>query len=169
MEEKARRAAPKRTAVAGPSSDATPDAKRSKVDHPPASASFLASFDFTSLPGSMVTEFIVNSIGALSESQLTDLVNAYKRSRPTETAGIPAIPATPAPTPAAPAAGPSRPPPTAPVAMVKARSQSNEPVSVPVKDEPADPLAMNIDNDEMDYEPDRLNQEVSETFAFFAL
>ena len=31
-----------------------------------------------------------------------------------------------------------------------------------IKDEPVDPLQMDIDEDELEYEPDRLNEEVSD-------
>jgi symplekin len=150
------------------------EAKRPKLEPDPAianSASFLAAFDFTSLPSALITELIVANLEAFTEPALIGLVQAFRESRGLGT-----------PTPAAPA------PPVALVITQKAipphvekekrnadrppTPQARQTTSVPtpappppppvtkVKDEPLDPLQMDIDQDELEYEPDRLNEEV---------
>lgn len=154
------------------------EAKRPKLEPDAAttnSASFLAAFDFTSLPSALITELIVANLEAFTEPALIGLVQAFRESR-----GL----GNTAPTPAA----PSAPPPSDPVTPQKAvpshvekerrdvdrtpPPQARKPVPVPtpappppppvtkVKDEPLDPLQMDIDQDELEYEPDRLNEEV---------
>lgn len=110
------------------------------------SASFLAAFDFTSLPSALITELIVANLEAFTEPALIGLVQAYRQSRGVD------ISATPPPSaPLAPSAPPPGPEPTH-------IAQSAAPPAV--KDEPVDPLQMDIDEDEIEYEPDRLNLEV---------
>ncbi|KAN0088491.1 Symplekin tight junction protein C terminal domain containing protein [Tylopilus felleus] len=148
-EEKARKAAVAATAAeavrkrplpTGPVADQPTDAKRLKVEVDNAAANstaFLASFDFTTLPIALVTDLIVANLQAFTEPTLLDLVQAYRQSRE----GAPG-----------------------------ATSQSSEGVVdvamstseiPPVKDEPVDPLKMDIDEEEMEYEPDRLNEALS--------
>ncbi|KAJ7504498.1 Symplekin tight junction protein C terminal-domain-containing protein [Mycena galericulata] len=133
--------------------------KRAKLE-PDASATstaFLSTFDFTSLPAPLITDLIVANIEAFSESALIALVQSYRQTR-----GIP----TPAAVPPAPQVSPTKPIPTGPrnsTPEVKAPTMAPAPTPpVPViKDEPVDPLQMDIDQDELEYEPDRLNEALS--------
>lgn len=142
-----------------------PDAKRPKLEpEPPAgtSASFLAAFDFTTLPAPLITELIVANLEAFTEPALIGLVHAYRQSRGLNISTPPAAP-TPRPTHA---------PPSAPKAVRQASQEKREAERIPtptiqplaaaliVKDEPIDPLQMDIDQDELEYEPDRLNEAV---------
>ncbi|KAG1746647.1 Symplekin tight junction protein C terminal-domain-containing protein [Suillus paluster] len=158
-EEKARKAAVAASATEAtrkrPSStpaEQPSDAKRMRVDADipgNASAAFLASFDFTTLPISLITDLIVANLQAFTEPALLELVQAYRQSR-----GLaPGLPAPRTPQPPQPTPEPT-----------PAPGLSTEP---PVKDEPVDPLQMDIDEEEMEYEPDRLNMELSgdETIA----
>lgn len=156
------------------------DAKRQKVEADPNTdaSALLAAFDFTTLPVALITELIVTNLQAFSEEAFQARINAYRRpSLP------PATVAAPAPVPAA--AGPTSPaalekavaaenvapvkmPPTMPAAdrareraLAQASSaQVDEPSSSSrVKEEPVDPLQMDMD-EEIEYEPDQLNLEV---------
>ncbi|OJA10681.1 hypothetical protein AZE42_01046 [Rhizopogon vesiculosus] len=152
-EEKARKAA-----VAASATEATKkrppsataenpsDAKRMKVEADMlgnASAAFLASFDFTTLPISLITDLIVANLQAFTEPALLELVQAYRQSRglaPGPPASRPPQPLEPTPE-ATPTPGPAA-----------------EPT---MKVEAVDPLQMDIDEEEMEYEPDKLNMELS--------
>jgi len=159
---------------AGPSED---DTKRQKVEGDPNAdaTALLAAFDFTTLPVPLIAELIVANLQAFSEETLQIRINAY---RPT-----PATVAAPAPVPAGAApvlaaaletavasenAVPMKMPPTMPAAdrareralAQVAPSQAEEPSSSnKVKEEPVDPLQMDIDED-IEYEPEILNLEV---------
>ncbi|KAF9045824.1 hypothetical protein BDZ89DRAFT_1188893 [Hymenopellis radicata] len=142
-----------------PLSDAEPpaDAKRVKLQSDPSTANVLASFDFTTLPATLITDLIVANLDAFSEPTLLSLIQAYREK---DTALI-----QPAPTRETPAVA-SRPhsPPSAPIASTSAppRPKTPPPPSQPVKvEEPVDPLQMDIDQDEMEFEPDRLNEELA--------
>ncbi|KAG2145122.1 Symplekin tight junction protein C terminal-domain-containing protein [Suillus clintonianus] len=152
-EEKARKAAVAASATEAtrkrPSSapaEQPSDPKRMKVDADipgNASAAFLASFDFTTLPISLITDLIVANLQAFTEPALLELVQAYKQSR-----GLtPSPPVSGTPQPAQPT-----------LEATPTPGLSAEPA---VKDEPVDPLQMDIDEEEMEYEPDRLNMELS--------
>lgn len=186
-EEKQRKAAAadasrKRSSSAAPTPEG-PDAKRVKLEASNAAtaATFLSGFDFTTLPAALVTELIVANIQVFSDPALAELVQTYKNNR--VTAQVAAATAAPTPTTAAvpvAAAGPSasNTPPTAPSRAetpppdapqnATAAARTNSPPKAPaamlaareVKDEPVDPLQMDIDEDEIEYEPDRLNIEV---------
>jgi symplekin len=162
--------------TAGPGEE---DAKRQKVEADPHAdaTALLASFDFTTLPVALIAELIVANLQAFSEETFQARINAY---RP---ASAPAPVAAPAPVPAAAApvsaaaletvvasenAAPMKMPPTMPAAdrarergfSQAASSQVEEPSSsARVKEEPVDPLQMDLDED-IEYEPDRLNLEV---------
>lgn len=132
------------------------DAKRVKLQVDPSTANVLASFDFTTLPATLITDLIVANLDAFSEPTLLSLIQAYREKDTVRTQ-----PATARETPAV----TSRPlsPPSAPVASTSAlpRSKTPPPPPQPVKvEEPVDPLQMDIDQDEMEFEPDRLNEEV---------
>ncbi|KAJ7355393.1 Symplekin tight junction protein C terminal-domain-containing protein [Mycena albidolilacea] len=145
------------------SADRPSDAKRPKLepDASATSASFLATFDFTSLPAPLITDLIVANIEAFPENALIALVKAYRQSR-----GLPAPAPAPiqAPTPAIPTAPrAARAIPTGPAAAQTSTPEAQPPVPAApvVKDEPVDPLQMDIDQDELEYEPDKLNEELS--------
>lgn len=152
-----------------PDSEGLTDPKRVKLDSEPgpssSSTNVLSTFDFTTLPATLITDLIVANIEAFTETTLINLVNDYRQRR-----GLP---------------GPQAPePPTLRPIPPSSLSQSNGPEegrrsppyqSVPelqipppvprVKDEePVDPLQMDIDQDEIEYEPDRLNEEVCSPF-----
>lgn len=147
-EEKARMAAVAATAAeavkkrplpTGPAADQPTDAKRLKVEVDNAvanSAAFLASFDFTTLPIALVTDLIVANLQAFTEPALLSLVQAYRQGREGAPGTVPHPPDG---------------------VIDEALSISDTP---PVKDEPVDPLKMDIDEEEMEYEPDRLNEAV---------
>jgi symplekin len=125
------------------------DPKRLKLeqDTSAASASFLAGFDFTSLPSYLITELIVANIEAFTEPALIALVQSYRQSR-----GVPS--SLPVPTTV------SAPESSAPgsTATASIATSTTPPL---VKDEPVDPLQMDIDEEEIEYEPDRINLEAS--------
>jgi symplekin len=146
------------------------DAKRPKLDSSAAgstSASFLATFDFTTLPANLITELIVANLEAFTEPALINLVQAFRESR-----GLGASPVPAAPVPAAPKAIPPhierdiRDGERTPTPQGRQVTPVPAPGTPPskVKDEPVDPLQMDIDQDELEYEPDRLNQEVRQPF-----
>ncbi|KAL0953604.1 hypothetical protein HGRIS_004812 [Hohenbuehelia grisea] len=161
------------------------DAKRPKLE-PEAgpssstSAEFLSSFDFTTLPATLITDLIVANMAAFTEVQINDLVMAYRQTHLGPTVAQQPVPAAPVDTrkSATPvSSGPAVPvmkkaPPTAPRAMTAASAATSTPVRAatpppppppppPVKEEPVDPLQMDIDQEEIEYEPDRLNEELS--------
>ncbi|TCD69615.1 hypothetical protein EIP91_006840 [Steccherinum ochraceum] len=167
-----------------PSSSATPtgpDAKRVKLE--PNASSFLSTFDFSTLPATLVTELIVSNLQVFSDAALTELVQTYKANRETaQTAASTVAPVPTSPTaivpptlPAdstTPSTAPSRaktPPPDAAqnaASLARTRSPPKAPAAmldarIEIKDEPQDPLKMNVDEGEIEYEPDRLNAELS--------
>ena len=155
----------KRSPPIAPAQDA-PDAKRPKLEHDTAAASATAGFDFTSLPAALVTDLIVANIQAFSEATLIGLVQAYRHKRTQSAtttaanvagASAQAPPDTPGPVDDRRSEPPRRRSPTPPVP-----SPEPVPTATPVKQEPVDPLKMDIDEEELEYEPDRLNLEVWE-------
>ncbi|KAI9064047.1 hypothetical protein FKP32DRAFT_1714615 [Trametes sanguinea] len=179
----------KRSSTATPVTDA-PDSKRPKLEHeptPPAGAAAAAAFDFSSLPATLVTDLIVANLQAFTEPALIGLVQAYRYKKaagtsvPTTAPAVPGISATPPPpAPTAPARASAVPqaaatPPPIPTGPRAARPPSEPradrrpksatpppaPVVAPVKEEPVDPLKMDIDDEEVEYEPDKLNLEMS--------
>ncbi|KAI0050978.1 hypothetical protein FA95DRAFT_1555019 [Auriscalpium vulgare] len=184
-EEKARKAAEAESRKRPPSAEFGANAKRIKLepDAPPPSA-ILAAFDFTTLPAALVTELIVANLQAFSEEALQALVSAYRQTQGGVASSSKMGPGQPpptvlaAPSPSA-AVKPSaaalekpsasstpvpaaRAPPSAPAAERERERESAGagPSSVVVKDEPVDPLKMDIDEEEMEYEPDKLNMEL---------
>jgi symplekin len=148
------------------------DAKRLKLESDaaqssaPTAASILSTFDFTSLPPALITELIVANLDALSEAALTALVQAYRQTLPPppHPANVPpsSIPA--------PAASIPRPAPALNVPnqrrsphpeRTSTPTQQPPPATLPeVKEEPVDPLKMAIDDEEIEFEPDKINDEV---------
>ncbi|KAI6016044.1 Symplekin tight junction protein C terminal-domain-containing protein [Pisolithus microcarpus] len=155
-EEKARKAAVaaaateatrKRPPPAVPLEEQTdPKRLKAEVDSAAAnSAAFLAAFDFTTLPVELVTDLIVANLQAFSEPALMNLVQSYRQSR-----GLPSVP-------------PAKPPqPPDSVARTEGTPVSDAVAGAEiVKKEPVDPLKMDIDEEEVEYEPDKLNLELS--------
>ncbi|EAU90241.2 cleavage/polyadenylation specificity factor [Coprinopsis cinerea okayama7 len=150
------------------------EAKRIKLENeappPNNAAALLAGFDFTSLPAALITELIVANLDAFSDAALTALVHKYRQ---TLVGAAPAAAPQPAPTPVPPVAKPT-PPPNAPSGPRKdRRSPLPEGTPVPsgqppqaaaaeeIKEEPVDPLQMAIDDEEIEFEPEKLNNELS--------
>ena len=150
------------------------DAKRVKLEHaaPVASgtdelATSLVNFDFTTLPVGLVADIVVANLQMLSEQtlasaidvsllywidiwpQLTSLVQAFRlsNSTPSAPAVLPLVPV--------PVAGPS----TAAAPILEALAEPAEPPAPVIKEEPLDPLQMVMDDD-LEYEPDRLNNQL---------
>jgi symplekin len=144
------------------------DAKRPKLDPETSSApssltSTLAAFDFTSLPPSLITDLIIANLEAFTESALKDLVQQYRQKR-----GLTAT----ASTSAGPAAGPltTATPniPTGPRRLVSQYGSVERDSTPPSRSTPpivkveeyVDPLQMDIDQDELEFEPETLNAQV---------
>lgn len=150
------------------------DNKRIKLENEitqNSSTSFLAAFDFTSLPASLITSLIVANLEAFTEPRLISLVETYRQNwrlgaaqPPMATGSI----AMPVPKPAA-----ASPPiqnvstssiPTGPRKNAYIDSTLTPPpqpmTDAAIKDEPVDPLQMDIDEDEFEFEPEKLNEEV---------
>ncbi|KAI5992588.1 Symplekin tight junction protein C terminal-domain-containing protein [Pisolithus orientalis] len=129
-----------------PEEQADPKRLKAEVDNAAAnSAAFLAAFDFTTLPIGLVTDLIVANLQAFSEPALMNLVQSYRQSR-----GLPSVP-------------PTKPPqPPDSVARIEGTPVGGTLAGVEaVKEEVVDPLKMDIDEEEMEYEPDKLNLELS--------
>ncbi|KDR80507.1 hypothetical protein GALMADRAFT_264472 [Galerina marginata CBS 339.88] len=149
------------------------DNKRIKLDSEPPpnnSAALLSAFDFTSLPAPLITNLIVANLEAFTEPQLIAMVNTYRQSRgltgltpartsaasdtisataskatfSTSTTSVPAIPT-----------GPRK------DAYPIEKSMTPTTQEPAVKEEPVDPLQMDIDEDELEYEPEKLNEALS--------
>lgn len=133
------------------------DPKRLKLEHEndvTATTPFLATVDFTQLPVSLITDLVVANLQAFTEPALLALIQAYKQSQaasaPVTTVVGPSTEIK-APTPIAP-----------PMKLPEIGHEPTPEVEVaPVKEEPVDPLKMDIDEVDLEYEPDRLNKEVS--------
>ena len=154
------------------------EVKRQKTEGDPNAdaTALLAAFDFTTLPVALISELIVANLQAFSEETFQARINAYRRSASTSVAAPAPVPAAAAPVStavletaaASENAGLVKLPPTMPAAD-RARerafaqvssAQVDEPTSSSVvKEEPVDPLQMDMD-EEIEYEPDRLNLEV---------
>lgn len=148
-EEKARRHAaldPNRKRPPSAPAEDPSDLKRPKLEHDPSApnnTSFLATVDFTKLPVSLITDLVVANLQVFTEPALNALVQAYRQSKASAPAPTAVAEPTPQPAPSA-------------------RSEP-EPEPAPirhVKEEPLDPLQMDIDEEEFEFEPDRLNQQV---------
>lgn len=166
VDEKKRKAAALESRKRPASSSNEPtDNKRIKLETevapqptPNPSAAFLSAFDFTSLPAALITNLIVANLEAFTEPQLIALVSTYRQSH-----GLNSIQPTTAPSVATP---PTTTPsiPTGPRNRVYSveKSLTPTPQLLPViKDEPVDPLQMDIDEEELEYEPEKLNEEVT--------
>jgi symplekin len=123
-----------------------PAAKRAKLESGGA-PSFLSNFDFTTLPATLITDLVVANIQHFSTAELEMLVTAHRQKLGLVTVSPPTTNGTPTP------AGPS---------TIKQPERTETPVvtPAPAKLEPVDPLKMDFDQEEMEFEPDRLNDEV---------
>lgn len=142
------------------------DPKRPKLepDVPNTSnlASTLAAFDFTSLPPSLITDLIIANLEAFTEPVLEALVQQHRQQR-----GLGSIP--PAPISTAVASSSTLPSniPTGPRKLVAQHAvergstppSRSTPPTVKVE-EPVDPLQMDIDQEELEFEPETLNAQV---------
>ncbi|KIK09035.1 hypothetical protein K443DRAFT_672073 [Laccaria amethystina LaAM-08-1] len=149
------------------------DPKRAKLEpEPQPTTSFLATFDFTSLPAPLIADLIVANLEAFTEPALIALVQAYRQKNALGSSTPPIAPIPVAAKSAALATTPGHTPsPTIPTGPRRAAHNIVEkpatPVSQPVistpfvKEEPVDPLQMDIDEEEMEYEPSKLNEELS--------
>jgi symplekin len=131
------------------------DAKRQKLEPDVAvassstpAASLLAAVDFTQIPVSLITDLVVANLQAFSEPALNELVQIYRQSKIIAASTLTAVPpvALQSTSIVAPSARP--PEPESSISVVR------------VKEEPVDPLQMDIDEEEFDFEPDTLNQKV---------
>jgi symplekin len=133
----------KRPLMVTTSTEEASDPKRQKLEQDGSAAALLAGFDFTSLPAALITELVVANLQAFTEPALIGLVQAYRTSR-----GMDVAP---------------------PAPSISAAGSSSEPQPPFVKEEPVDPLKMDIDEEELEYEPDRLNMEVTNTLFFLRM
>ena len=153
------------------------DAKRPKIDSENTLdiTTTLAAFDFTSLSPSLITDLIIANLEAFTESALESLVQQYRRNY-----GISKISSQPsAPTPPTSTSFSSALPPKVPtgprslmVQQVADRSSTPPAQTTPpvVKvEEPVDPLQMDIDQDELEFEPETLNAQVDCYMSLYVL
>lgn len=186
QEEKQRKIeASKKRPPSAPAAEDGLDTKRMKVEDAAVSAAFLAGFDFTKLPAALVTDLIVANLQTFSEEALEGLVQIYRQGK--AASQLQAVPGPSTPASAAPGttAESSIVPDSAFAASLmrsesaksesaisvrestgrssRSRSRSRSPPTpLPAKEEdPVDPLQMDIDEEELEYEPDKLNLEVS--------
>ncbi|KAG7093905.1 hypothetical protein E1B28_007543 [Marasmius oreades] len=149
------------------------DVKRVKLENEASSstnsAAFLSAFDFTSLPSTLITDLVVANLEAFSEAALTNLVQTYRQSKGLDVPQLARNSAFPSQAPSSTATSPPSTTlshaevsePTETAARSLETSSTPPPPAPVVKDEPVDPLQMDIDQDELEYEPDRLNEELS--------
>ena len=129
------------------------DPKRVKLESstptvPPATA--LASFDFTSLPASLITNLIVANLDAFTEAQLVSLVTTFCQSRNLN----------PPPSLSSIGNGSAIAAPPQPALAVEERSTTPPAAPPSVKAEPVDPLQMDIDEGVIDFEPESIEAKV---------
>ncbi|KIY64034.1 hypothetical protein CYLTODRAFT_402460 [Cylindrobasidium torrendii FP15055 ss-10] len=149
MEERRRRAGKR------PTDDQGPAAKRQRLDD--STPSILAAFDFTTLPAPLITELILANLEAFPAARLDELVDAHRAkllaaSQPPPQPQVPPHTVTPVPVST---------PPVIPKAKTEPAPTPAPPAQVVKTEEPIDPLQMDIDQEEIEFEPERLNQELS--------
>ena len=175
----------KKRPPSAPAAPDGPDTKRMKLEDAAMSATFLAGFDFTKLPAALVTDLIVANLQTFPEEVLDGLVQIYRQGKAASQLQAVPGPSTPASTALGSVAESSIAPAGAFDASLtrsetaasesvifvresagrssRSRSRSRTPpLSPPTKEEdPVDPLQMDIEEEELEYEPDKLNLEVS--------
>jgi len=128
------------------------------------SSSVLSKFDFTSLPAPLITNLIVANLEAFTEPELISMVNTYRQSRGLSSSVVTITPpealfeASKVHSTEPPISVLPRSTPTAEMVDGTLQAQDTEPL---VKHEPLDPLKMDIDEEELEYEPEKLNEAVS--------
>lgn len=146
------------------------DPKRAKLEPEPQPApSLLAKTDFTKFPAPLIVDLIVANLEAFTEPALIALVQAYRQNNTLGSSTTPVAPIPVAIQSAALAPTPGHTPsPTIPTGPRRAAHNVVEKPATPVsqqvisaKEEPVDPLQMDIDEEEMEYEPSKLNEELS--------
>ncbi|KIL69469.1 hypothetical protein M378DRAFT_99051 [Amanita muscaria Koide BX008] len=130
-----------------------------EVEATSTTAAFLASFDFTTLPATLITDLIVANLEVFSEPALVNLVEAFRQSRGLASAASVPPSFTPVPSVTSPQTSKTGPQ-SLPETQRREAETATPPPAPPVRDEPVDPLQMDIDQDELEYEPDRLNAEL---------
>ncbi|KAG9104316.1 hypothetical protein FRC06_003605 [Ceratobasidium sp. 370] len=162
MEQAAQEARRKRTLEA----EAAESAKRTRLETPvaptppsvpvdvPTPAPAFANFDFSTLPLALVVDILIANMQALSDERLATAISGRRAYLSMSAVATPThqqsstMDAPPLVAPAPQAPGPSP-------AQLESQTQSEpEPT---VKEEPLDPLKMDIDDDDLEYEPDKLN------------
>ncbi|KAH7335182.1 Symplekin tight junction protein C terminal-domain-containing protein [Rhizoctonia solani] len=121
------------------------------------STSTFANFDFSTLPLPLVVDILIANLNVLSDERLANAIAARRTFLGTSaTLAAPVVqadgPPLVAPTPQLPVSA----------SQLESQSQAQTPVPQPepepiVKEEPLDPLKMDIDDDDLEYEPDKLN------------
>lgn len=150
------------------------DNKRIKLENEvtnSSSAALLAAFDFTSLPAPLITNLIVANLEAFTEPQLIAMVDAYRQSRGLTGTSTRSIASDKHSVSEPSTSEPSKPTAVQDVAapavrrlatsVEKSQTPPVEPSEPVVQVEPVDPLKMDIDEEELEYEPEKLNEAVS--------
>ncbi|KAG9093472.1 hypothetical protein FS749_014324, partial [Ceratobasidium sp. UAMH 11750] len=162
MEQAAQEARRKRTLEA----EAAESVKRTKLETPvaptppgvsvdvPTPAPAFANFDFSTLPLPLVVDILIANLQALSDERLATAISG-RRAYLSRSAAATPTPQQPATTDALPLVAPTPPAPKPSPAQLESQTQPEpEPA---IKEEPLDPLKMDIDDDDLEYEPDKLN------------
>jgi symplekin len=150
------------------------DGKRLKLEHPCSIsdplADFLANFDFSALPVGLVADLVIANLQLLPEQSLNNAIEVIIRRLPfivsnmkkktfrqSHTRATPMV--VPATTPVAPTVQATAHP---ALSIVSTPSIPSVPTVPPliIKEEPIDPLQMDMDEDDIEYEPDRLNDQL---------
>ncbi|KAG8748374.1 hypothetical protein FRC10_005921 [Ceratobasidium sp. 414] len=164
MEQAAQEARRKRTLE----TEVAESAKRTKLETPvsptppgvsvdaPTPAPAFANFDFSTLPLPLVVDILIANLQALSDERLTVAISGRRAYLSRLVAATPTL-QQPSTADAPPLAAPA---PQAPRPFPTQLEYQTQPEPEPaVKEEPLDPLKMDIDDDDLEYEPDKLNVE----------
>ncbi|CAE6464998.1 unnamed protein product, partial [Rhizoctonia solani] len=149
--------------------EAANEAKRTKLEPPavptPPSAptpvdpptSTFANFDFSSLPLPLVVDILIANLSVLSDERLAGAIASRRAVLGSTGPVVPAAPVVQADVPLLVAPTPQLP---VSASQLESQSQAQAQPAEPepaVKEEPLDPLKMDIDDDDLEYEPDKLN------------
>ncbi|KAG9035999.1 hypothetical protein FRB95_009999 [Tulasnella sp. JGI-2019a] len=105
------------------------------VAPPLAAQSLLASFDFTTLPLGLVTDLVIANLLAIDQANLNAAVTAYRQNHSSAVATTT----------------------TDPSSSVQSTSVLRTVPPIKVREEILDPLKVELDEDEIEYEPEKLN------------
>ncbi|KAF8518981.1 Symplekin tight junction protein C terminal-domain-containing protein [Hysterangium stoloniferum] len=135
------------------------DVKRVKLEHPSNTsdplADFLANFDFSALPVGLVADLVIANLQLLSEQVLNSAIETFRQTHPRVMPTV--VPATAPATTSVQATAYSA---TSVAPIPSVPSIPGTAPSLIIKEEPIDPLQMDIDEDDIEYEPDRLNDQL---------